>query len=110
MVKIEDKENKVLSINLDGYNIPKALVEYLNERKTNPILFGAIQGYVKSVLDKQISDKETKENVLRALQQYVDEHFWAGIFLAKTKPELVKTRYDSIKDLKEDKGSSHYIG
>ncbi len=65
---------KTLNINLKKSNLTKALLKYLEERKEDPLQFGAISGYLKSLLDT-IKEKETKDNVSKAISHYVNTHF-----------------------------------
>ncbi len=104
-------ENKILIIKLDNYDTQRALIEYLNERKTNTLNFAGITGYIKAMIDTAVKDKELNASIMKALQNYISEHFWAGVYLAKTKPELVKFRYDEMKDAKKEMDNPQsYLG
>lgn len=89
---------KVLSITLKKTNLNKALLQYLAERKEDPVQFGAVSGYLKSLLD-QIKEKDVRDNVSKAISHYINSHFWAGILFAKSNPNSVEINYLTQKEI-----------
>lgn len=104
-VKMKDK---ILMIKTTKGNIQIYLNEYLTERKADIINFYSFGAYLRAILDTSIIDKERREETLKALTNQMAEYFWTGVYIGKTKPEIVNITYETKKE--EDNQKVNYLG
>ena len=80
----------------------------INERKIELGEFAGFEGYIRAIFDISIKEKELREKILKLLNEHTAEYFWAGVYLGKTKPHIIKVDYSQIK--KEEKPKEDYLG
>ena len=100
--------DKQLMVRLEGLDKNKEILNYLIERKIDPLNFGAINGYIQSLIN-QIEDRDLRKIISNALSRYIDEYFWAGVFVSKNNPDKIKMEYQEIKEEEEPQKES-YLG
>ena len=83
--------------------------DYLPERKIDLAQFLGISGYLKALIDTAIQEPTQRENFSKAMANFVSEHFWAGVYVGKTKPDSVIISHQEIKQpLKGEE--ANYLG
>ena len=109
-------EEKILHIELKDSNIPQVLLEYLKNRKEDPISFGATNGYILSLINSSEQNLERRDMISKAFLHYIQSHFWAGILFALNNKEKIKTSYKTKEEIQQiekerlGKQTQNYMG
>ena len=104
------KQNGHVTISIDNTSVTNEFSKYIVARGGSPINAGAAIGYIKAIIDQNVQDKKLREGIFHDLQQYIAEHFWAGVYSAKTHPERVKISYKDPKVAQKKENVHTYLG
>ncbi|MFH1650384.1 MAG: hypothetical protein ABIA93_07610 [Candidatus Woesearchaeota archaeon] len=108
--KLPELQKGQVTIAIDKTSVSNEFTKYIVARGGNPLNAGGAIGYVKAIIDQNVQDEKLREGIFNDLQQYIAEHFWAGVYTAKTHPEKVKISYKDPKAAQKKENVHTYLG